>query len=166
MRRYKVAIGFYVHAVVYEEFEAETDTAAIEQAQSIAGDVMNGRKHPDHIDTDEKWDGLISYLDRVDDGAVVAENIKFAETCPFPDQEKACRQGAEAMREAIAIDHWETLVEIHRDVMRNTLISTDDSRAEEQTRAAEDVLAALKRYANTVRPVEHTEAANQAIQPQ
>ena len=59
--------------------EAANDAEAIEKAKSAAKTAMDSRAYPEAIDTDERRQGMIAYIDRLATGAreAVAEDIAF-----------------------------------------------------------------------------------------
>jgi len=79
MTQYVVKIGFWLRAYDSVAVEAGTDTEAIEQAKAVAAEVMQLTLHPEHIDLDERREGIISFIDReTPEGRVEVEvDIEF-----------------------------------------------------------------------------------------
>jgi hypothetical protein len=79
MSEYLVKVGFWLHAYDSVAIEAATDADAIAEAKRAAKTVMESRCHPETIDTDERRQGIIAYVDRVAPGSrsSVAEDIAF-----------------------------------------------------------------------------------------
>lgn len=79
MAEYTVKIGFWLWAIDGFTVEADSDEAAIGKAKAAALGVMESRGHPEHIDLDERREGIIAYIDQItpDDHRVVAEDVVF-----------------------------------------------------------------------------------------
>jgi len=65
MTEYLVKIGFWLRAYDSITIEADSDTAAIEAAKVAAKRAMESASQPEHIDTDDRREGIIAYIDRV-----------------------------------------------------------------------------------------------------
>lgn len=79
MAEYTVKVGFWVWAFDGFTVEADSDEAAIEKAKAAALKTMESRACPEHIDLDERREGIIAYIDQItpDDHRVVAEDVTF-----------------------------------------------------------------------------------------
>lgn len=79
MAEYTVRIGFWLWAVDGFTVEADSDEAAIEKAKAVALEAMESRSHPEHIDLDERREGVIAYIDQITPHGprVVAEDVAF-----------------------------------------------------------------------------------------
>lgn len=65
MTEYIVKIAFWLRAFDSVTLEAATDTEAIEKAKAAARIAMESIGCPEHIDTDERREGVIAYIDRL-----------------------------------------------------------------------------------------------------
>ena len=81
MTEYIVKIGFWLHAYDSRTVEADSDAEAIEKAKAAATAAMESVAFPEHIDTDERREGIIAYIDRLtpDGPEVVIEDVAFDE---------------------------------------------------------------------------------------
>ena len=79
MTEYVVKVGFWLRAFDSVTIEAATDAEALEKARTAAKLLMEARAHPETIDTDERRQGVIAYVDRLGPGGrdAVAEDITF-----------------------------------------------------------------------------------------
>ncbi len=79
MTDYIVKIGFWLRAYDTLTVEADNDAEAIEKAKAAAALAMESRAFPDHIDTDERREGVIAFIDRSagDDREAVIEDVEF-----------------------------------------------------------------------------------------
>lgn len=79
MVEYTVKIGFWLWAFDGFTVEADSDEAAIEKARVAALEAMESKGYPEHIDLDERREGVIAYIDQIapDDHRVVAEDVAF-----------------------------------------------------------------------------------------
>jgi hypothetical protein len=79
MTEYIVKVAFWLRAFDSVTLEAATDAEAIERAKAAARSAMESIAHPEHIDTDERREGVIAYIDRTDpDGhEPVIEDVEF-----------------------------------------------------------------------------------------
>ena len=79
MSEYIVKIGFWLRA--YDSFtvEADTDAEAIEKSRSFAKAAMQSGSHPEHIDIEERREGVIAFIDRVAPNGrhAVIEDLEF-----------------------------------------------------------------------------------------
>ncbi len=65
MTEYVVKIAFWLRAFDSVTIEATSDAEAIEKARVAATAAMESTAFPEHIDTDERREGVIAYIDRV-----------------------------------------------------------------------------------------------------
>ena len=79
MSEYLVKVGFWLRAYDSVTIEAATDAEAIEKAKIVAATAMDSRACPEAIDTDERRQGVIAYVDRLSCGTreAVAEDVAF-----------------------------------------------------------------------------------------
>jgi len=79
MTEYVVKVGFWLRAFDSVTIEAATDAEALEKARTAARLLMEARVHPESIDTDERRQGVIAYVDRLGRGGreAVTEDIAF-----------------------------------------------------------------------------------------
>jgi hypothetical protein len=79
MSEYIVKLGFWLRAYDSVTIEASSDAEAIEKAKAAAKTNMESRVWPEHIDTDERRQGVIAFIDRIDAAgrASVAEDVAF-----------------------------------------------------------------------------------------
>lgn len=79
MTQYVVKIGFWLRAYDGFTVEALTDEEAIEQAKAQAKIAMEATSHPEHVDIDERREGLIVFIDRITaDGRVaIMDDVEF-----------------------------------------------------------------------------------------
>ena len=79
MSEYIVKISFWLRA--YDSFtvEADSDAQAIEKAKASAKAAMESRAQPEHIDIEERPEGVITFIDRVELGGrhAVTEDVAF-----------------------------------------------------------------------------------------
>lgn len=121
-KSYRVAVGYYVHAYTYKTIEAATDAEAIESAKRAAVDVMNSCGLPEDTYTDdEKWEGKIGFIDRIDDPydderETVAEDVYFDDNMPLAIISNA----AAMLREAV--DAWPQFDTDHEQVSGADLV--------------------------------------------
>ncbi len=64
MTEYVVKIGFWLRAYDGFTIEADTDAEAIEKAKVAAKMAMESTVPPEHIETDERREGVIAFIDR------------------------------------------------------------------------------------------------------
>ena len=81
MTEYLVKIGFWLRAYDSITIEADSDAAAIEVAKVAAKCAMESASQPEHVDTDDRREGIIAYIDRVtaDSREQVIEAVPFDE---------------------------------------------------------------------------------------
>lgn len=80
MPTYRVKIGFWLRAYDSVEIDASDGEDAIARARKQALHAMQETGHPEHIETDERREGLICWIDRLGaplDDATIAEAIDF-----------------------------------------------------------------------------------------
>lgn len=79
MTEYIVKIGFWLRAYDNRTIEAESDIEAIEKAKAVAAAAMESAAFPENIDTDERREGIIAFVDRpTSDGReAVIEDVEF-----------------------------------------------------------------------------------------
>ncbi len=79
MSEYLIKVGFWLHAYDSVTIDAETDEEALIKAKNAAVTLMQSRAYPETIDTDERRQGIIAYIDRVSPGDrhSVAEDVVF-----------------------------------------------------------------------------------------
>jgi len=79
MSEYIVKIGFWLRACDGFTVEADSDAQAIEKAKAAAKAAMESGVHPEHIDVEERREGVIAFIDRVapDGRRAVAEDVEF-----------------------------------------------------------------------------------------
>jgi hypothetical protein len=79
MTEYTVKIGFWLRAYDGFTVEADSDVDAIEKAKAAAKTAMESDAHPEHIDTEERREGIIVFIDRIasDGRHEVIENVAF-----------------------------------------------------------------------------------------
>ncbi len=78
MTEYLVKVGFWLRAYDSVTLEAETDAEAMEKAKAAAKIAMGSRAHPEAIDTDERRQGVIAYIDRLGPGGRTAVVVDVA----------------------------------------------------------------------------------------
>ena len=79
MTEYIVKIAFWLRSLDSLTVEAETDAEAIEKAKSAAKAAMESMAYPEHIDIEERREGVIAFIDRVtpDGRHAVIEDVEF-----------------------------------------------------------------------------------------
>lgn len=79
MTEYIVKIAFWLRAFDSVAIEATSDTEAIEKAKVAATGAMESMAFPEHIDTDERREGVIAYIDRTTSEGCepVIEDVEF-----------------------------------------------------------------------------------------
>ena len=79
MSEYIVKIGFWLRAYDGFTVEAASDAEAIEKAKTAAKAAMESDIHPEHIDIEERREGVIAFIDRIaaDGRRAVAEDVEF-----------------------------------------------------------------------------------------
>jgi hypothetical protein len=76
---YIVKIAFWLRAFDSVTLEATTDAEAIEKAKAAARIAMESIAHPEHIDTDERREGVIAFINRLtpDGPDEVIDDVEF-----------------------------------------------------------------------------------------
>ncbi|CCV16351.1 hypothetical protein [Mesorhizobium sp. STM 4661] len=76
---YIVNLRFWLCCRDSVDIEAENDTEAIATARRVAAKMMQSASFPASIDVEDRREGLISYIDRVDgdDRAEIADGLDF-----------------------------------------------------------------------------------------
>jgi len=79
MTEYIVKVAFWLRAFDSVTLESATDAEAIEKAKASARIAIESIAYPEHIDTDERREGVIAYIDRIDPVGQepVIENVEF-----------------------------------------------------------------------------------------
>jgi hypothetical protein len=79
MSEYIVKIAFSLRAFDSVTIEAADDAEAIDKAKAAARAAMERFAFPEQIDTDERREGVIAYIDRVapDGPEPVIEDVEF-----------------------------------------------------------------------------------------
>ena len=79
MTEYIVKIGFWLRAYDGIAVEADSDADAIEKAKAAAKAAMESGAHPEHVDIEERREGVIAFIDRITPGGryAVAEDVAF-----------------------------------------------------------------------------------------
>jgi hypothetical protein len=79
MSEYIVKIRFWLRAYDGFTVEAESDADAIEQAKAAARTAMESGAYPEHIDVEERREGIITFIDRITPAGrqAVIEAVEF-----------------------------------------------------------------------------------------
>lgn len=79
MSEYIVKVAFWLSAFDSVTLEANTDAEAIEKAKAAARIAMESIATPEHVDTDERREGIIAFIDRVTPKGreAVTEDVEF-----------------------------------------------------------------------------------------
>jgi len=79
MTEYTVKIAFWLRAYDGFTFEAESDAEAVGKAKAMAKTAMGSCAHPEHIEIEERREGIIAFIDRITpQGRIpVAEDVTF-----------------------------------------------------------------------------------------
>ncbi len=79
MTEYIVKIGFWLRAYDGFTVEADSDAEAIEKAKAAAKTGMESDAHPEHIDIEERREGIIVFIDRIapDGRYAVIKDVTF-----------------------------------------------------------------------------------------
>lgn len=83
MTDYVVKLRFWLRCWDSVMIDAETDADAIAMAHQVGREMMLGSGFPESIEADERREGLISYIDRIDaEGRnEIAEAVEFDGAC-------------------------------------------------------------------------------------
>jgi hypothetical protein len=81
MSEYIVKIGFWLRAYDGFTVEADSDATAIAKAKAAAQTAMESNAHPEHIDIEERREGVIAFIDRIapDGRHAIAEDVEFGD---------------------------------------------------------------------------------------
>jgi hypothetical protein len=81
MTEYIVKIGFWLRAYDSLTVEADADPEAIEKAKLAATTAMTSTAHPEHVECDERREGVIVFIDRVTPNGrePVVEDVAFGD---------------------------------------------------------------------------------------
>jgi hypothetical protein len=92
MTEYVVKVGFWLRAFDSVTVEADGDAEAIETAKVAATAAMALTAHPEHVDFDERREGVIAFIDRITPAGrqAVVEDVAFDEDRIRPDGATAC----------------------------------------------------------------------------
>jgi hypothetical protein len=87
MTEYVVKVGFWLRAYDSVTVEAEADVEAIEKAKIAATTAMTSTAHPEHVNFDERREGVIAFIDRVapDGRQAVAKDVAFDDDRIHPE---------------------------------------------------------------------------------
>ncbi|KAB2756681.1 MULTISPECIES: hypothetical protein [Brucella/Ochrobactrum group] len=79
MTQYVIKIGFWLRAYDGFTVEADSDAEAIGKAKAAATIAMEASGQPEHVEIEERREGVIIYIDRVaaDARHTVAEDVAF-----------------------------------------------------------------------------------------
>jgi hypothetical protein len=79
MSEYIVKIGFWLRAYDGFTVEAGSDAEAIEKAEVQAKAAMEWMALPEHIDIEERREGIIAFIDRVtpDGREAIVDDVEF-----------------------------------------------------------------------------------------
>ena len=79
MSEYIVKIGFWLRAYDGFTVEAESNADAIEQAKAAARTAMESGAYPEHIDVEERREGIIAFIDHITPAGrqAVIEAVEF-----------------------------------------------------------------------------------------
>jgi hypothetical protein len=79
MTEYLVKLGFWLRAHDSVIIEAANDSEAVGKAKQAAKTAMESRSQPEAVDTDERREGIIAYINRLDPHCrkAVAEGVAF-----------------------------------------------------------------------------------------
>lgn len=95
MAEYRVKIGFWLRAYDSFTIDAASPEEAIEIAKREARKEIESSGKPEHIETDERREGVILYVDRVGaalDVATIAEDLAFDDDRIHPAEERPAEQ--------------------------------------------------------------------------
>lgn len=79
MTEYVAKVGFWLRAFDSITVEADSDAEAVEKAKLAATAAMGSTAHPEHVDCDERREGIIAFIDRITPNGreAVVEDIAF-----------------------------------------------------------------------------------------
>jgi hypothetical protein len=79
MTEYIVKIGFWLRAYDGFTVEADSDAQAIEKAKAAAATAMESVAQPEHVEIEERREGIIAFIDRItsDGREAVIEDVAF-----------------------------------------------------------------------------------------
>lgn len=79
MTEYIVKIGFWLRAYDGFTVEADSDAEAIEKAKAAAATAMESVAQPEHVEIEERREGIIAFIDRItpDGREAVIEDVAF-----------------------------------------------------------------------------------------
>ena len=79
MSEYIVKIGFWLRAYDGFTLKAGSDAEAIEKAKAQAKTIMGSMAHPEHIDIEERREGIIAFIDHVtpDGREAIVDDVEF-----------------------------------------------------------------------------------------
>ncbi|MGP8124039.1 MAG: hypothetical protein ACLP8B_26395 [Xanthobacteraceae bacterium] len=79
MSEYIVKIGFWLRAYDGFTVDANSDAEAIEKAKAAANTAMESGAYPEHIETAERREGVIAFIDRVTQQGrhAIGEDVAF-----------------------------------------------------------------------------------------
>lgn len=79
MTEYVVKVGFWLRAFDSVSVEADADAEAIEKVKVAATAAMTSTTHPEHVDFEERREGVIAFIDRItpDGRQAVVEDVAF-----------------------------------------------------------------------------------------
>lgn len=83
MTDYVIKLRFWLRCWDSKTIDAEPDADAIAMGHQVAREMMLGSAFPESIEADERREGLISYIDRIDaEGRnEIAEAVEFDGAC-------------------------------------------------------------------------------------
>jgi len=83
MTEYTVKIGFWLRAYDGFTVEADSDADAIDKAKAAAKTAMESGAYPEHIEIEERREGIIAFIDRIapDGRHPVIEDVAFDDDC-------------------------------------------------------------------------------------
>jgi hypothetical protein len=65
MTEYSVKIAFWLRGYDGFTVEADSDAEAIEKAKTAAKTAMGSATHPEHVEIEDRREGIIVFIDRV-----------------------------------------------------------------------------------------------------
>jgi hypothetical protein len=79
MSEHHVKFGFWLRAYDGFTIEADSDAQAIEKAKAAARTAMGSGAHPEHIEIEERREGVIAFVDLITPAGrrAVAEDVAF-----------------------------------------------------------------------------------------